>query len=164
MELKSTEIHVHVQTASQTSINYYIATETGLVAIERLCFLASFPQPGTGKREGGEKTQHFNRFASRPFIGVLKEIKLNRFVSPADFISLPATHSRVWMRGTERRTESRVLSRWQRDKSDLDKWRMKVCPSFILALRWVDTASWESRINGVGREIEATCSKTTCSA
>ena len=43
-------------------------TETGLEAIERLRFLASFPLPGTGKREGGEKIQPFNRFASHPVI------------------------------------------------------------------------------------------------
>ena len=43
------------------------STETGLEAIERLRFLASFPLPGTGKREGGEKTQPFNCFASHPF-------------------------------------------------------------------------------------------------
>ena len=41
-------------------------TETGLEAVERLCFLASFPLPGTGKREGGKKTQPFNRFACNP--------------------------------------------------------------------------------------------------
>ena len=34
----------------------------GLEAIERLRFLA--PAPGTGTREGGEKMQPFNRFAS----------------------------------------------------------------------------------------------------
>ena len=39
-------------------------TETGLEAIERLRFLASFPLTGTGKREGGEKTQPFNCFPS----------------------------------------------------------------------------------------------------
>ena len=44
-----------------------IYTETGLEAIERFCFLASFPPPGTGKREGGEKMQPFNRCASHPF-------------------------------------------------------------------------------------------------
>ena len=38
----------------------------GLEAIERLHFLASFPLPVTGKREGGEKMQRFNRFASHP--------------------------------------------------------------------------------------------------
>ena len=31
------------------------STETGLEAIERLRFLASFPLPGTGKRVGGKK-------------------------------------------------------------------------------------------------------------
>ena len=41
-------------------------TETGMEAIERLRFLASFPLPGTGKRAGGEKMQPFNRFASHP--------------------------------------------------------------------------------------------------
>ena len=41
-------------------------TKTGLEVIERLRFLASFPLPDTGKREGGEKMQPFNRFASHP--------------------------------------------------------------------------------------------------
>ena len=46
--------------------HFHDCTEMGLEAIERLCFLASFPLPGTGKREGGKKTQPFNRFASHP--------------------------------------------------------------------------------------------------
>ena len=54
MRLRLNGYHVHLR------------TETGLEAIERLHFLASFPLPGTGKREGGEKTQPFNRFASHP--------------------------------------------------------------------------------------------------
>ena len=41
-------------------------TKTGLEAIKRFCCLASFPLPGTGKREGGEKTQPFNHFAAHP--------------------------------------------------------------------------------------------------
>ena len=36
-------------------------------AIEGLCFLASLPLAGTGRTEGGEKTQPFNRFHSRLF-------------------------------------------------------------------------------------------------
>ena len=42
-------------------------TGMGMEAIEMLRFLASFPPPGTGKREGGEKMQPFNRCASHPF-------------------------------------------------------------------------------------------------
>ena len=38
--------------------------QTGMEAIERLRFLASFGPPSTGKRKGGEKTQPFNRFHS----------------------------------------------------------------------------------------------------
>ena len=37
----------------------------GRDAIERLRFLASLPLAGTGQREGGKKTQPFNRFQSR---------------------------------------------------------------------------------------------------
>ena len=37
----------------------------GLEVIERLRFLDSLPLAGTGQREGGEKTQPFNRFQSR---------------------------------------------------------------------------------------------------
>ena len=40
--------------------------QTGMEAIERLRFLASFCPPSTGKRKGGEKTQPFNRFHSHP--------------------------------------------------------------------------------------------------
>ena len=36
-------------------------------AIEGLRFLASLPLASTGPTEGGEKTQHFNRFHSRLF-------------------------------------------------------------------------------------------------
>ena len=43
--------------------------------MERLRFLASFPLPGVGKREGGEKTQPFSGFASHPVI-VVKLLKL----------------------------------------------------------------------------------------
>ena len=37
-------------------------------AIEGLCFPASLPLAGTGRTEGGKKTQPFNRFHSRLFI------------------------------------------------------------------------------------------------
>ena len=37
--------------------------------IEGLRFLASLPLASTRRTEGGEKTQHFNRFHSRLFIG-----------------------------------------------------------------------------------------------
>ena len=51
-------------------------TEAGLEAMERLRFLASFPLPGTGKREGGEKKQPFNRF---PAHLVRRAVSLRRF-------------------------------------------------------------------------------------
>ena len=35
---------------------YRVYKQTGIEAIERLCFLASFGPPGTGKRKGGKKT------------------------------------------------------------------------------------------------------------
>ena len=38
-------------------------------AIERLLFLASLPLAATGQREGGEKTQPFNRFQPRLGMG-----------------------------------------------------------------------------------------------
>ena len=41
----------------------------GMEAIEGLCFLASLPLASTGWTKGGEKTQPFNRFHSRLFIG-----------------------------------------------------------------------------------------------
>ena len=37
----------------------------GSEAIERLHFLASLPLAGIGQREGGKKTQPFNRYQSR---------------------------------------------------------------------------------------------------
>ena len=37
----------------------------GWEVMEGLRFLASLPLAGTGQREGGEKTQPFNRFQSR---------------------------------------------------------------------------------------------------
>ena len=40
--------------------------QTGMEAIERLRFLASFGLPSNGKRKGGKKTQPFNRFHSHP--------------------------------------------------------------------------------------------------
>ena len=46
--------------------------------IERLRFLASFHLPG--KREGGEKTQPFNRFVSHPVISTCDVITLNSTV------------------------------------------------------------------------------------
>ena len=49
-----------------------VYTKTGFEAIERLRFLASFPLPGTSKREGDEKTQPFNRFASHPVTLVIR--------------------------------------------------------------------------------------------
>ena len=39
----------------------------GIEATEGLHFLASLPLAGTGRTEGGEKTQHFKRFHSRLF-------------------------------------------------------------------------------------------------
>ena len=45
-----------------------------IIAIEGLRFLASLPLAGTGRTEGGEKTQPFNRFHSRLFIRLLVHI------------------------------------------------------------------------------------------
>ena len=42
-------------------------TGVGMEAIEGLRFLASLPLAGTGRTEGGEKTQPFYRFHSRLF-------------------------------------------------------------------------------------------------
>ena len=39
--------------------------EMGWEVTERLSFLASLPLAGTGQREGGEKTQPFNRIQPR---------------------------------------------------------------------------------------------------
>ena len=60
-------------------LNDRIITETGLEEIERLRFLASFPLPGTGKREGGEKKQPFNRFP--PHLVIFLVILLDKTVS-----------------------------------------------------------------------------------
>ena len=54
-------------------------TETGLDAIERLRFLASFPLPGTGKREGGEKTQPFSHFPSHLVMSHLSHLKKSSY-------------------------------------------------------------------------------------
>ena len=45
-------------------------------AIEGLRFLASLPLAGTGRTEGGEKTQPFNRFHSRLFTPLSKPLLL----------------------------------------------------------------------------------------
>ena len=42
-------------------------------AIEGLRFLASYSLAGTGRTEGGEKTQPFNRFHSRLFISAVRQ-------------------------------------------------------------------------------------------
>ena len=68
-------------------LNFY--TETGLEAIERLRFLASFPLPGTGQREGGEKTQPFNRFASHP-VNVIDPL------SPPNLKHVPKVVQHTW--------------------------------------------------------------------
>ena len=52
-------------------ITCQIYTGVGMEAIEGLCFLASLPLAGTGRTEGGEKMQPFNRFHSRLFKFVL---------------------------------------------------------------------------------------------
>ena len=44
--------------------NCVVNKQTGMEAIERLHFLASFGPPSTGKRKEGEKTQPFNRLHS----------------------------------------------------------------------------------------------------
>ena len=43
-------------------------TGVGMEAIEGLRFLASLPLAGTGRTEGGQKTQPFNHFHSHPVI------------------------------------------------------------------------------------------------
>ena len=53
-------------------INYHLSTGVGMEAIEGLRFLASLPLAGTGRIEGGEKTQPLNRFHSRLFRSVKK--------------------------------------------------------------------------------------------
>ena len=59
-------------TESFDEINYswdfllHNCKQTGMEAIERLRFLASFGPPGTGKKKGGKKMQPFNRFHSHP--------------------------------------------------------------------------------------------------
>ena len=45
-----------------------VYTGVGMEAIEGLCFLTSLPLAGTGRTEGGKKTQPFNRFHSRLFM------------------------------------------------------------------------------------------------
>ena len=44
-----------------------MCTGVGMEVIEGLRFLASLPLAGTGRNEGGEKTQPFKRFHSRLF-------------------------------------------------------------------------------------------------
>ena len=51
----------HFLTQKSTLLSKGVGSE----AIERLRFLTSLPLAGTGQREGGEKTQPFNRFQSR---------------------------------------------------------------------------------------------------
>ena len=79
----STRTTIHARAGSSSSAQkipcsqvkpMILRTETGFEAIERFRFLASFPLPDTGKREGGEKTQPFNRFASHP---VMSELRLD---------------------------------------------------------------------------------------
>ena len=53
---------------SQILACYKLHKQTGMEAIERLRFLASFGPPSTSKRKGGEKTQPFNCFHSHPGI------------------------------------------------------------------------------------------------
>ena len=52
--------------SSRILLSHKLCKQTGMEAIEGLCFLASFGPPGTGKRKGGEKTQPFNCFDSHP--------------------------------------------------------------------------------------------------
>ena len=66
----------------------YVVTETGFEAIERLRFLTSFPPPGTCKREGGEKTQPFNCFASHP-------VRLSSLLLPVLFFSAKEDFSTI---------------------------------------------------------------------
>ena len=50
--------------SSRILLSHKLCKQTGMEAIEGLCFLASFGPPGTGKRKGGEKMQPFKRFHS----------------------------------------------------------------------------------------------------
>ena len=52
-------------------------TGVGMDAIESLRFVASLPLAGTGRTEGGEKTQPFNRFQSLLFIQHFWSLKLS---------------------------------------------------------------------------------------
>ena len=61
---RQAEYHRNALSNHRGETHFHDCTEMGLEAIERLRFLASFPLLGTGKREGGKKTQPFNRFAS----------------------------------------------------------------------------------------------------
>ena len=47
------------------------STGLGMEAIEGLRFLASLPLAGTGRTEGGEKTQPFKRFHSHLFTHIV---------------------------------------------------------------------------------------------
>ena len=57
-----------------------IVNGVGMEAIEGLRFLASLPLAGTGRTEGGEKTQPFNRFHSRLFTHALRRLGMNLFL------------------------------------------------------------------------------------
>ena len=57
---------MHVENALIVFTEMVQPKQTGMEAIERLRFLASFGPPSTGKRKRGEKTQPFNRFHSTP--------------------------------------------------------------------------------------------------
>ena len=57
----------HLNQIKKKNVSKSVNTGVGMEAIEGLRFLVSLPLAGTGRTEGGEKTQPFNRFYSRLF-------------------------------------------------------------------------------------------------
>ena len=81
----------HLNQIKKKNVSKSVNTGVGMEAIEGLRFLVSLPLAGTGRTEGGEKTQPFNRFYSRLFtlrkmcleFGLYPEVKNARLsVSP----------------------------------------------------------------------------------
>ena len=69
-------------------------TGVGMEAIEGLRFLSSLPLAGTGRTEGGEKTQPFNRFHSSLFTCVQvrrsSDLEINKQVNIDPILSVVA--------------------------------------------------------------------------
>ena len=72
------------------------STGLGMEAIEGLRFLASLPLAGTGRTEGGEKTQPFKRFHSRLFNDIKFHIKQNRLSRDKRFLSSVKSSSAIY--------------------------------------------------------------------